>query len=64
MNYFFHYLGVENCIQHFSKLNLVLIDEFELDDPAMVHIMSKFFRELNPNTFCGNNFKHTSCRLR
>ncbi|MGD9808569.1 MAG: cell division protein ZapE [Deferribacterales bacterium] len=51
MNYFFHYLGVENCIQHFSKLNLVLIDEFELDDPAMVHIMSKFFRELNPNTF-------------
>lgn len=51
MNYFFHYLGVENCIEHFSKLNLLLIDEFELDDPAMTHIMAKFFRELDKNTF-------------
>ncbi|PLX69939.1 MAG: cell division protein ZapE [Denitrovibrio sp.] len=50
MNYFFHYLGVENCIQHFSKLNLLLIDEFELDDPAMTHIMAKFFREIDKNT--------------
>jgi len=50
MNYFFHYLGVENCIQHFSKLNLLLIDEFELDDPAMTHIMAKFFREINKQT--------------
>lgn len=50
MNYFFHYLGVENCIKYFSKLNLLLIDEFELDDPAMVHIMAKFFREINKHT--------------
>lgn len=50
MNYFFHYLGVENCISHFSKLNLLLIDEFELDDPAMTHIMAKFFREINRHT--------------
>jgi len=50
MNYFFHYLGVENCIKHFSKLNLLLIDEFELDDPAMIHIMAKFFREINKQT--------------
>jgi len=50
MNYFFHYLGVENCIQHFSNLNLLLIDEFELDDPAMIHIMAKFFRELGDQT--------------
>lgn len=50
MNYFFHYLGVEKCIDHFSKLNLLLIDEFELDDPAMVHIMAKFFREINKHT--------------
>jgi cell division protein ZapE len=50
MNYFFHYLGVENCIRHFSKLNLMLIDEFELDDPAMIHIMAKFFREIDKHT--------------
>ncbi len=50
MNYFFHYLGVENCIKHFSRLNLLLIDEFELDDPAMTHIMAKFFREIDKNT--------------
>ncbi|MGE4317852.1 MAG: cell division protein ZapE [Deferribacterales bacterium] len=50
MNYFFHYLGVEKCIEHFSALSLLLIDEFELDDPAMTHIMAKFFREINENT--------------
>lgn len=50
MNYYFHYLGVEKCIEHFSQLNLLLIDEFELDDPAMTHIMAKFFREINEHT--------------
>jgi cell division protein ZapE len=50
MNYFFHYLGVEKCIEYFSQLNLLLIDEFELDDPAMTHIMAKFFREINDHT--------------
>ena len=50
MNYYFHYLGVEKCIEHFSDLSLLLIDEFELDDPAMTHIMAKFFREINKNT--------------
>lgn len=50
MNYFFHYLGVEKCIEYFSELGLLLIDEFELDDPAMTHIMAKFFREINENT--------------
>ena len=50
MNYFFHYLGVEKCIEYFSELSLLLIDEFELDDPAMTHIMAKFFREINENT--------------
>jgi len=50
LNYFFHYLGVENCIKHFSRLNLLLIDEFELDDPAMTHIMAKFFREIDKHT--------------
>jgi len=50
MNYYFHYLGVEKCIEHFSGLTLLLIDEFELDDPAMTHIMAKFFREINENT--------------
>jgi cell division protein ZapE len=50
MNYYFHYLGVEKCIEHFSELSLLLIDEFELDDPAMTHIMAKFFREINENT--------------
>jgi len=50
MNYFFHYLGVEKCIEYFSQLNLILIDEFELDDPAMTHIMAKFFREINDHS--------------
>ncbi|WP_022850160.1 AFG1/ZapE family ATPase [Limisalsivibrio acetivorans] len=50
MNYFFHYLGVEKCIEFFSDLDLLLIDEFELDDPAMCLIMARFFREINKDT--------------
>lgn len=50
MNYFFHYLGVEKCIEEFSKLDLLLVDEFELDDPAMCLIMVRFFKEVNKDT--------------
>jgi cell division protein ZapE len=50
MNYFFHYLGVEKCVQEFSKLDLLLVDEFELDDPAMCLIMVRFFKEVNKDT--------------
>lgn len=50
MNYFFHYLGVEKCIEEFSKLDLLMVDEFELDDPAMCLIMARFFRNINKNT--------------
>jgi len=50
MNYYFHYLGVEKCIEIFGQLDLLLIDEFELDDPATCLIIAKFFREISQNT--------------
>ena len=50
LNYFFHYLGVEKCIEIFSQMDLLLIDEFELDDPATCLIMAKLFRELRDKT--------------
>lgn len=48
--YFFNYLGLENTTEHFSKLKLLLLDEFELDDPATTRMMAKFFLLINKNT--------------
>jgi cell division protein ZapE len=50
LNYFFVYWGVEKCIEEFSKLDLLLIDEFELDDPATTRMIAKFFANINKNT--------------
>ncbi|MCX8085193.1 MAG: cell division protein ZapE [Calditerrivibrio sp.] len=50
LNYFFVYWGVEKCIDEFSKLDLLLIDEFELDDPATTRMIAKFFANINKNT--------------
>ncbi|MEF3254088.1 MAG: cell division protein ZapE, partial [Deferribacterales bacterium] len=50
LNYFFVYWGVEKCIDEFSKLDLLLIDEFELDDPATTRMIAKFFAHINKKT--------------
>jgi cell division protein ZapE len=50
LNYFFVYWGVERCIEEFSKFDLLLIDEFELDDPATTRMNAKFFSHINKNT--------------
>ncbi len=50
LNYFFNFLGINECIEKFSKLRLLLIDEFELDDPATTRLIAKFFQEINKNT--------------
>lgn len=48
--YFFNYIGLERTAEEFSKLDLLLIDEFELDDPATTRMMAKFFLIINKNT--------------
>jgi cell division protein ZapE len=50
LNYFFNFLGINECIEKFSKLKLLLIDEFELDDPATTRLIAKFFQEINKKT--------------
>lgn len=50
MSYFFNYLGISECIQRFSELELLLIDEFELDDPATTRLIARFFEEINDRT--------------
>lgn len=50
LNYFFVYWGVEKCIDTFSRLDILLIDEFELDDPATTRMIAKFFANINQNT--------------
>jgi len=50
MCYYINYLGINESIKIFSKYDLLLIDEFEIDDPATVRMMAKFFEEINKNT--------------
>lgn len=50
MSYFFNYLGISECIDRFSKIRLLLIDEFELDDPATTRLIARFFEEIGQNT--------------
>jgi len=48
--YFFNYIGLEKTAEEFSKLKILLLDEFELDDPATTRMMAKFFLLINKNT--------------
>jgi len=48
--YFFNYIGLEKTAEEFSRLKLLLLDEFELDDPATTRMMAKFFLLINKNT--------------
>lgn len=50
MNYFFNYLGIDECVSRFSELRLLLIDEFELDDPATTRLIARLFEEIGKNT--------------
>ncbi|TYB33805.1 MAG: cell division protein ZapE [Flexistipes sinusarabici] len=50
LTYFFNFLGIEKSIKYFSGFDLILLDEFELDDPATTRMIAKFFQELGNET--------------
>ncbi len=50
LTYFFNFLGIEKSIKYFSDFDLILLDEFELDDPATTRMIAKFFQELGNDT--------------
>ncbi len=50
LTYFFNFLGIDESIKYFSNFRLILLDEFELDDPATTRMMAKFFNEIKNDT--------------
>jgi len=50
LTYFFNFLGIEKSIKYFNEFDLILLDEFELDDPATTRMIAKFFQELGDDT--------------
>ncbi len=50
LTYFFNFLGIDESIRYFSDFRLILLDEFELDDPATTRMMAKFFNEIKNDT--------------
>lgn len=50
LTYFFNFLGIEQSIKYFSEFDLILLDEFELDDPATTRMVAKFFQEVCEET--------------
>ncbi len=50
LTYFINYYGLEKTIEEFKKVKLLLLDEFDLDDPATTRMMARFISEVNPYT--------------
>jgi len=50
LTYFINYYGLEKTIDEFKKIKLLLLDEFDLDDPATTRMMARFITEINPYT--------------
>lgn len=48
--YFINFYGLENTIEKFKKLDLLLIDEFDLDDPATTRMAARLIEAINNNT--------------
>ncbi len=50
LTYFINYYGLENTIEKFKKLDLLLIDEFDLDDPANTRMAARLIEAVNDHT--------------
>lgn len=50
LSYFMNFLGLEKTIDYFKNTDLLLIDEFDLDDPATTRMATRLIDSLNPNT--------------
>ncbi len=50
LTYFINYYGLEKTIEEFKKVKLLLLDEFDLDDPATTRMMARFIAEVNQHT--------------
>ncbi len=50
LTYFMNYSGLEKTIEFFKPIDLLLIDEFDLDDPATTRMAARFIESINNNT--------------
>lgn len=50
LTYFMNFSGLEKTIEFFKPIDLLLIDEFDLDDPATTRMAARFIESINNNT--------------
>lgn len=50
LTYFMNFSGLEKTIEFFKPIDLLLIDEFDLDDPATTRMAARFIDSINENT--------------
>ena len=50
LTYFMNFSGLEKTIDFFKPVDLLLIDEFDLDDPATTRMAARFIDSINNNT--------------
>lgn len=50
LTYFINFYGLENTIEKFKTLDLLLIDEFDLDDPATTRMAARLIDAVNQDT--------------
>lgn len=50
LTYFMNYAGLEKSIETFKPVELLLIDEFDLDDPATTRMAARFIEAVNERT--------------
>lgn len=50
LTYFMNFLGLEKTIEFFKPIDLLLIDEFDLDDPATTRMVARFIESINNET--------------
>lgn len=50
LTYFMNFSGLEKTIEYFKPIDLLLIDEFDLDDPATTRMAARFIESINNNT--------------
>ena len=55
LTYFMNFSGLEKTIEFFKPVDLLLIDEFDLDDPATTRMAARFIESINNDTTITNN---------
>ncbi len=50
LTYFINFYGLENTIEKFKAIDLLLIDEFDLDDPATTRMVARLIEAINKDT--------------